>query len=413
LLVQTKLGRPAKVAMMTWASAPMKGLFMLTLSATVVPELMAQPPTSAPILVAPASEACPVMSDLQTGVYLITEPWSLMRSIRIVQKNRLYDASAEVGFANLNVLSTAAPTPDPFATGMGQYLADDPAWTTTGTISASFATLAVEYELSTSAEGSEPVQLISSLANPFAFWHTTQNVYDCTKTKLGSVIYDYKLSDFLWFRPHYGTHQVYDATNNHIADLVEQPGTRLRFLGMWQSFVILQDRSGVPLASMRRPSGGWSLGPFGEAFDVHVNVEFHGSVPVAMSPDFLTLVMANALSAGCRFGPYYSLIARAVALVLTPLVLLFLFLRWLCRAKEVPHPSTLITMFNKIDNLNAGSVDGYAGWISRDQLETAIQKNDVIDPREMSTLLPNEATNTNKGTSWWAGCGRGCRTAPK
>lgn len=264
----------------------MRTLTLLALSA----KALGQAP-GATIVVAPPDVQCPTMSALGADTYLSTDPWSLGRTVHVKRKS--------TGAADVEIAVIAAAL-----------------------------SLNAEYELK------DPVdhKVIAKLVNPLFFWDTQQDIYNCQGLKLGSVVSEFKLVEFMTnaFMGRYSPHKVLDAAGQPVATLREEDETTKEggFLGSAQKYIYMQDNVGTPLASMRHPTGGWKLGPFGEHLDVQVELQAvnPGANGPAMDPEFLSLVFANSLASGSRFSPGVGAIIKAVL----TLILLVLICRRCC-----------------------------------------------------------------------------------
>merc|ERR1712196_252789 len=155
-------------------------------------------------------------------------------------------------------------------------------------------------------------RLISKIVYPGTFWDHTLDIYDCLHRKMGSLKLPFDWKNL--FTNAYAEHQVFDGEGNHIANLVQEDLTKT-FFGSRQRIISLKDLNGGSMVSMRHPSGGWRLNPFGEYFDVYVELQTAQAIVPAMNPEFLSLVFANALAAESRFGPYTSFIVYFVLVI--------------------------------------------------------------------------------------------------
>jgi len=223
------------------------------------------------------------MTNLPSGVKLETEPWTFFRTINIVD--------------DTNVLGAAAIASQRLGQVRGTFFS----WTS-------------EFSLHDPADDRE----ISKIINPhmLAFWDVSQDIYDCKGRLLGTLEIPWDFTSVManMFSNTYVTHKVYDSEHAHVADLVHESITedKALYLGSLQHFIYLRDTAGNPLVSMRNPSGGWTLPPiFGESFNVQIVTQSMNAAnsPLAMSPEFLSVVFANALAGQSRLGPYVGLIA--------------------------------------------------------------------------------------------------------
>jgi len=237
-----------------------------------------------------AVDQCPPMSELQVAspltVSLQTEPWSLFRTINIVEPAILGAAPRKLGQVRATLFSFSS-----------QFSLHHP---------------------ETDGE-------ISKIVNPhgLAFWDVGQDIYDCQDRLLGTLAFT---TDFLsilenLFTYKYVQRKVLDSQGTHIANVVHETLTEDKnlYFGSLQHFVYLEDLSGNPMVGMRHPSGGWDIpGVFGESFDVQIQyLALNPSVaPPAMNPEFLSLIFANALAGQSRLGPYVACIVWPILILI-------------------------------------------------------------------------------------------------
>jgi len=225
--------------------------------------------------VAPAPELdCPLMSELGSSASLQTAPWAFARTINVMQQGA------------------------PNQRSLGQVRATPFSWTS-------------EFVLHHPQTNKE----ITKIVNPLGLWDTTQEIYNCQGQLMGKLTYPFDWKNM--FSNRYLKHRVLDAQGNHIASLVQEQFTS-SFFASPQHFIYLQDVNGNALASMRHPSGGWRLNPFGEYFDTQIVMESLNAQapPPATNPEFLSLIFANALASENRLGPYASMIVYPALILL-------------------------------------------------------------------------------------------------
>jgi len=233
--------------------------------------------TPAPVVAPMVSSAvCPMIGATLSGISLVTEPWTFMRTIQVM-------ASVD------NHVSTFDVTPGT-SNLLGKVVNE--------------ISLQRQYALN-DVHGA----LISKIVHPGMPWDTTQDIYNCHDVKMGSLDYQFK-ANAVWGN-RYTTHKVLDSIGTHIADLEEEELEGSNFLSSRQHMVYLKSLEGAPLASMRKPKGGFdNLGPWSEKLSVQIdvvslNVE---APPPAMQPEFLVLIFANVLGSESKIGPYWTLI---------------------------------------------------------------------------------------------------------
>jgi len=230
-------------------------------------------PTAAPVIVVPPSDVvCPQMTAFSSGTYLHMPAWSFLRVVDVMQKNPMGAADSKIG-----------------------------------TITAKLGSWSTEFELK------DPInnQLIATFVNPPGFWDTSQKILDCKDNEIATITW--KLTGEGAILHRYTEHKVFDPAGNHIADLHEEDkATPKGFLsGFTQTFIYLRDTGGKALASMRHPEEGFKFMMLkGDKLTASIDMlSFDMLAPrPSMDPEFLSLVFANNLANGNRFGPGFALI---------------------------------------------------------------------------------------------------------
>jgi len=250
---------------------------------------------------------CPVMTELGSAAKLVVQPWAWFRTVNIVtSSNQMSDASG--------VSAPSAGVVQPIAQGSSDstLLPDTAEYRALAQVRQTIRwPLQPTMTLYNPANGLE----ISKIVNPLFIWDTTQEIFDCNGQLLGKVRYQFSWANL--FTNGYVKHEVENAQGNHIANLLQETLTEA-FWASGQHFIYIADLSGSALASMRRPTGGWQLGPFGEYFECDIQMQTMNAPvsPPAMNPEFLSLVLANAMAGEHLLGPYISVIVYPILIML-------------------------------------------------------------------------------------------------
>jgi len=338
---------------------------------------------------------CPAMSELGVAAKLQVEPWAWFRTVNILATKQLMsDASQGSATGNVPQLEQTATNANTGAQGSSDstLLADTANYRALGQVRSTISwtpTMA----LYSPYNGRE----ISRIVNPGFAWDTTQEIYDCRGQLMGKLRYNFNWQNL--FTNNYVQHQVENAQGSHIANLFQESLTETYF-GSGQHFIYISDLNGNAIASMRRPTGGWQAGVFGEYFECEIEMKtLNAQVPPpALNPDFLSLVLANAMAGEKRLGPYISLIFYPSIIVLLCLCSCFCGIG-LDHLKYWLTCCGLCTCFGLL-----GSNDSNQQYL--DSAKGTSQKYLDSAKEEKDALLASGKNATGQGGSTWGCCSR-------